>query len=132
MKLISMTDFVLEQNKNLQWTDNDNLQTIINYAEFLKQPLELWMVVPCDENGNILEDPDIYGEESEELDNYRKEFQQAKERCLFEGFYVKDGIVFTPGNIVMVQKSLLEKITVENILGYGYKLTQTAIKQLGL
>jgi hypothetical protein len=48
MKLISMTDFVLDQNKKFksdrfyqgQFKDN-----VVNYANFLKQPLKLEMFV---------------------------------------------------------------------------------------
>lgn len=25
---------------------------------FVKQPLELWMFIPCDEKGNVLEEPE--------------------------------------------------------------------------
>ena len=54
MKLISMTDFVLYCSKNVGHPRTIN--SIISYAEFLKQPLKLEMFVACDENGNILEE----------------------------------------------------------------------------
>ena len=67
MKLISMTDFVLgiEQNSYtktekyniIEWQSKcESFDKIIKYANFLKQPLKLGMFVPCDENGNVLED----------------------------------------------------------------------------
>lgn len=119
MKLISMTDFVLK---------DDYAGSPINmnkvYANFLKQPLELWMFVPCDEDGNVLKDCGLMP--CYELDQYR----QAKERCLFEGFYIKDGIVLTPEKQIMVQQSLLSKMTIENLIGLNHELTKTAIKQL--
>jgi hypothetical protein len=66
----------------------------LKYAKFLKQPLELWMFVPCDENGNTLQEPTKYsnwtnfdysgtdiGFEDEKL---CREYQKAKEACIFE------------------------------------------------
>lgn len=41
MKLISMSDFVLEQKLKPYWTSS----TIFNYADFLKQPLKLEMFI---------------------------------------------------------------------------------------
>jgi hypothetical protein len=87
--LISMTDFVLEVEKNsytktekyniIEWqTKCDSFDKIINYAKFLKQPLELWMFVPCDSEDNVLEEPI-----SHQLETYEK----AKERCLFHGYF---------------------------------------------
>ena len=64
MKLISMTDFVLEQKEKLKNSEQgfniekyDFIINVCNYAKFLKQPLEQFMFVPCDENGNVLEKP---------------------------------------------------------------------------
>jgi len=82
--LISMTDFVLEQKDSYY---NQRFFKIENYANFLKQPLELWMFVPCDDDGNILEEPKHNWTLG--LWARQKEYQQAKERCLFEGFEVK-------------------------------------------
>jgi hypothetical protein len=43
MKLLSMTDFILEQN-NIYYNNYDVLlSSIIQYAKFLKQPLKLEM-----------------------------------------------------------------------------------------
>jgi hypothetical protein len=106
-KLISMTDFVLEQSKTLMesYKSGFNIEKYdfmirtIEYARFLKQPLELWMFVPCDENNNPLKEPTMsYSQENiakligfeieiAELVNRRiSDYQYAKKRCLFEGF----------------------------------------------
>ena len=54
----------------------------------LKQPLTLGQFVPCDEDGNVLEEPnnDFRGHEnySKRLDIYN----EAKSRVLFEGFEI--------------------------------------------
>lgn len=62
-ELISMTDFLIEQRKELlrkiDYKEKLELYTniVYAYANFLKQKLELWMFVPCDENGEVLEKP---------------------------------------------------------------------------
>jgi len=88
-KLIPMVDFVLQQDIEM----ND----IYAYAVFLKQPINLSMFVPCDEDGNVLEEPDpisigkciskklriyqaIY--DIKEADKYLS----FKSKILFEGF----------------------------------------------
>lgn len=87
MKLISMTDFVLDQEKVIPSELNTNpmsdcdrlfVRRVIGYGRFLKQPLKLEMFVPCDDKGNVLENPIC----QVELEQYRK----AKEKVLFEGF----------------------------------------------
>jgi len=91
MKLISMTDFVLEQVQNSKYEEFNKVNetfvnNVINYAKFLKQLLELWMFIPCDKYGNVLEEPDAdfyMMVTDEEIVKY----QQAKERCLFEFNY---------------------------------------------
>lgn len=63
--LQNTTDFVFDIDKYVSkdiWQFHDSwilqkLNTIERYAKFLKQPIELWMFVPCDEDGNVLEEP---------------------------------------------------------------------------
>jgi hypothetical protein len=48
------------------------------------------MFVPCDEDGNVLEEPLAYNFKSVELfTNYNIKYQKAKEKVLFEGFEVQ-------------------------------------------
>lgn len=99
MKLISMTSFVLEQNKILETYINHLRRPLfekcVNYANFLKQPLNLGMFFPCDEDGNVLEKPihKFITRESDTIsfDNYSEKYQIAKEKVLFEGFYIERG-----------------------------------------
>ena len=67
MKLISMTDFVLEIQSEIGTADYQvvawqtkihGYDRILKYAHFLKQPLTLGMFVPCDVEGNVLEEPE--------------------------------------------------------------------------
>ena len=50
--LIGMTDFVLKQYEQCI----SSTGRTYNYAKFLSQKLELWMFVPCDEDGNVFEE----------------------------------------------------------------------------
>lgn len=108
MKLLSMTDFVLQVvqipnvNEAISWEQTENrLNKIYQYSLFLKQPLKLEMFVPCDDEGNFLNEPnkkDYVFEHHPELvgnpkeyneDKYRDdclEWIMAKEKVLFEGF----------------------------------------------
>ena len=143
MKLISMTDFVLESNKKIAQSHSrvDCGNLIFNYAKFLKQPLELWMFVPCMDN---------------EVFNYSKhgnkeQYQQAKERCLFEGFELKTyntdeydniesvvkynncyvGIKYKNENSIRLN-DISKQETIEHLIPNELTLTKNAIKQLGL
>jgi hypothetical protein len=101
MKLIPMTDFVLEQWDGVFeiYPFKEMCVKCYDYANFLKQTLELWMFIPCDEEGNVLEEPKFHYTEQalRQLRGYDleialtvnkkvSEYQQAKERCLFDGF----------------------------------------------
>ena len=132
-----MTDFVLDKQRFKEDSDTAIFK-ITNYARFLKQPLKLEMFVPCNEDGNVLED--IIGNGM--VDNYSekvKQYQQAKERVLFEGFtYFKD----KEEDSFLVRNSFFKihdleflNYTIEDLLNStlnNIKLTKSAIKQLGL
>lgn len=97
--LIPMTDFVLEQ-LNEQNSRTKPMREVFNslekYAKFLKQPLKLEFFVPCDEDGNILEEPSNYqlyelgvapnDEQIKECGAYEK----AKEKVLFENTSIRE------------------------------------------
>jgi len=137
--LISMVDYVLKD-------ESMSSSNIINYAKFLKQPLKLWMFVPCDEDGNVLEDPTHNGKSIETMRELLKEYQQAKERCLFDGFfnttespqykmYIQNGMqsVFYIARNSTTVKNIWGMRTIEDLIkDTPIQLTQTAIKQIGL
>ena len=139
--LIGMTDFALEQG-NPSNTDSQFADKVMAYANFLKQPLELWMFVPCDEDGNVLDSEPcslgMFEKGNPYYDVYLKdknEYQQAKERCLFEGFEICDRqeevncLVFDNEHFSI--KHILSG-TIEDLVKYNLKLTPTAQKQIGL
>lgn len=86
MKLMSMTDFVLE-SAMVQKNRRDKYDDLYDYANFLKQPLKLEMFIPCDEEGNVLSEEPKYDPANEQY--FLNEFylyEQTKEKILFKGF----------------------------------------------
>ncbi len=144
MKLISMTDFVLEQAEKCSIHDRSGHFHILmrDYANFLKQRLELWMFVPCDKEGRVikcLENIVEYYVEGEQGKYFLQDeqYKKAKERVLFENI-----------KTVHLDQADDYEVTVELIKGYGFEidlngtveevifaaleLTPTALKQIGL
>ena len=152
--LQSMTDFItwVDEKRN---GNGGHYDIIIRYKNFLKQPLKLEMFVPCDENGNVLDDKGecscagntewchgcnswhYHNDTFTESDAYLK----AKERVLFKGFeYEKTGygkwssFMLTCGNYG-IQEEFKKPKTIEQFMrsaGFPIELTETAIKQIGL
>ena len=104
--LIPMTDFVIEIDENKPKFKNfssfseinqyeiNGYDKIRNYATFLKKPLKLEMFVPCDDEGNILEEPKIEEDVDEHTTQifaqYQYDLDKSKEKVLFEGFKIYD------------------------------------------
>jgi hypothetical protein len=88
--LIPMTDFVNNVGNMENYPSHENaLSWIYNYATFLKKPLKLEMFAPCDEDGNVLEEPKIEEEYVDEhttqiFAQYQYDLDKAKEKVLFE------------------------------------------------
>lgn len=135
MKLISMTDFVLDRYKNAPLEDYDQvnetfINSVVRYAEFLKKPLTLGMFVPCDEGGNVLDCTE------ENL----TEFNSAAERVMFEGFTLshKNNIItlVTNTNLESKDKSIGfgfkngSHSNIESIVYRKLTLTPAAVKQI--
>lgn len=100
--LISLSDYIFIQEKirAFDW-DNLNLEqkcarnlvfadTTYNYRCFLRQPLKLWMFVPCNDDREVLVKPEPLAIGTQEnFDKYEQNrcaYQKAKEKVLFEGF----------------------------------------------
>lgn len=113
-------------------------------VDFGKQPLALWMFVPCelvDGVWVVLKEPNtenekyrmIVGEEKENIldlhsfDCDVEEYQQAKERCLFEGFEMDNSFVTHKShNSFFYPISCLHEQTIEDLVKYNLELTKTA------
>jgi hypothetical protein len=132
MKLISMTDFVLETEKESE-IENWNAETdeyfnrCVKYANFLKQPITLGMFIPVDENNNVLEEPSGIGVGNEfYLERAIDQYQEAKENVVFEVGELIDKKT--------IDNYLFHCEIVEDLLVYNKNLTLTnnQIKKLGL
>jgi hypothetical protein len=114
-RLITMTDFVLgevntplggQQVASIRHVEGEKYRKIYRYANFLKQPLKLSLFVPCDEEGNVLEEPSkkIYPASmsyAQSINSDLVQYQQAKSRVIFEGFIVKDGLTVCDENSIL-------------------------------
>lgn len=150
MKLIGMREFVLENIENNTGKMKiggaaKSLHQINEYAHFLSQPLTLGMFVPCDLDGNVLEEPKcmyIYNTQrfecsSEEMYQCRK-YNEAKERVLFEGFeydpvssmelFMTEKLINE--HIIDLMFRIINERTIEGAIKYDLTLTQQAIKQI--
>ena len=138
MKLISMTDFVLHQYSNNYHANTPT--RILNYARFLKQPLKLEMFVPCDEDGNVLNEPKDWktyesgGSAFMNIDEILpcQDYKKAKEKVLFEGFEAKNYL-----NLVGLKHKTWDSWymgcykTVEDLSGCkNIFITESALKQI--
>jgi len=125
MKLISMVEFVLQMGLHSTSMMEKGMIMCNKYANFLSQPLELWMFVPCDEEGNVLEElSKINGTRKVfEWNLLKEQYQAARERCLFE----RDKTVWRD-----IEYNGLK--TVEQIANkrFDLNLTPTAQKQIGV
>lgn len=139
-----MTSFVTDQPTTYEWgaiiPQYRLYQNILKYAQFLKQPLALWMFVPCDENNVPLEKPKICDKpcspsdwsETGRCKDCRLEvgkYEQAKSRVIFEGFYKEFNAVMSPQGGYLDVEGLKHK-TIETIIRADLTLTETAIKQI--
>lgn len=136
MRLISMTDFVLqEEKKGLQNTDRHlRFEKILKYAKFLKQPLTLEMFVPCDEMTEVMNYEEIKQSVIEGTDSWDA-YEKAKEKVLFEGFEVKGNYIMYY-DFMYIMKYELENKNIESIIeeipNNNLTLTENALKQIGL
>lgn len=136
MKLISMTDFVLEQKKNSfygQIESSEILQRIEKYAEFLKQPLTLGFFAPTDENGNLIE----FGKNSFPTDEEMKQFQKSKEKVLFKDVNmtaVEDYFIVKIGKrevwISWTKRTIEDVQHINRAYEIDFELTHSALKQI--
>lgn len=113
------------------------------YSKFLSQPLEKWMFVPCDKDGNFLKEPKTWRHYTSSDQAFRSlhnealklcaEYGQAKSRCLFEGFeYNQMGFVYLNEKGCALDEEYMETNTIESLVKYNIQLTETAKKQIGL
>ena len=144
-RLKSMTDFVITQwSIDLTKTQRERVS---NYANFLKQKLKLEMFVFCDEDGDILEEPTDYEKRLlNMMTEYNDEvytYYQAKAKVLFEGFEIDKNLYLVYKNEISIGRFISYENgskflfrdnfkTIEDLVEFGFKLTENTIKQIGL
>jgi aromatic ring-cleaving dioxygenase len=136
-KLISMTAFVMlnhyKADKPIHQQQSDVVRKHVNYANFLSQPLELGMFIPC-VDGVPIEKTKCVAMFGNAI------WKQAKDKVLFEGFevhrrddkYTHMNWVSDKNNSISIPLHKFK--TVEKLVNFFFNptLTQTAIKQIGL
>lgn len=81
-----------EQWKRMHVMDNLQLGDITpairfnNYVALCDMDLALWMFVPCDGEGNVLEEPTDQYNTPQYYEAQMFQFEKAKKRVIFEGF----------------------------------------------
>ena len=138
LELISCEDYVIQYNSDaatFSQFKTDFTGDIFNYARLLKQPLTLGMFVPCDSEGNVLKFDYPHKKAFDDIAQieFQKQYQQALDRVVFEGFYVFASIIWTEirrGNIRILFDG--EEITVERIDSFScdYEKQITSISDL--
>lgn len=155
MKLISNTSFgKLCKSKEKEFkTRLDYLEwyekTRNNFDLFCEQPLKLEMFVPCDQDGNVLEDVTGQGMIHYYVEKVHR-FLTAKEKVLFEGFEFyethSEGMdkklnlfvfPYTEKTLGLTKKeesfrTWFRLNNIEDLVQCDLTLTPNAIKQLGL
>lgn len=156
--LQSMTDFItwVDEKRN---GNGGHYDIIIRYKNFLKQPLKLEMFIPCDENGNVLEEPKRWNDYLQFPDSFdgNKEwgelynYELAKERVLFNGFVFEESqkealknntqlsvSIYTENSFYITHRlngkwhTWFDLKTVEELIKCKIELSKNAIKQIGL
>ena len=129
-----MTDFVLEQGKKPNNSDfrEGFVVKVLNYANLLKQPLTLGMFVPCDDDGNVLEEPykdmwdnfinSHFGHFNESY-TYCFNYQIAKSKVLFNGFSYINEVLINNKNHCSINKYDLNKLSIELLIFYDLDCT---------
>lgn len=141
--LIPMTDFILELDRTYA-ANVDQFYRCLRYTNFLKQPKRVWMFLPVMSNGNI---PTIDEVQTFANTPLQQEYEDAKERCLFDvnafeynNHGCKEIRLATEkhGDVLLFHwsenrwKRNVHLLTVEDLVKYTPKLTTSALKQLKL
>ena len=134
--LVSSLEF---RKKLKKVSDSEYRRLRDNYDDFLEQPLKLEMFVPCDEEGDILEEPTNYEKRLlNMMTEYNDEvytYYQAKAKVLFEGFeYDKENDWVTYNEFARFFVSELQNGKVEDLFKLikdEITLTETSKKEIG-
>lgn len=137
--LVPMTNFVNNVGNMENYPSHEKaLSWIYNYATFLRQPLKLEMFVPCDEDGNVLEKPqmrpvrNLFDEEDMDYDAQELyDYIKAKEKVLFE-LKIDNDYKFDISDYKFICNYYvnLENWLKDNDVLYKIKLSQTVLDSI--
>ena len=142
-RLISMTEFVLDQEKlflAMELMSQDFGIRTTNYARLLKTPLSISMFIPCHE-GESLERPNMDMDGKFYMDEGAVfQWAEAEGKILFEGWKIKNfRVVDEYGNTMFFKdpkwvQNYPERKTIEDLISSEIELTLTEScrKQIGL
>ena len=145
-----------EGNRTAEESANYFQAKILMHHTLITQDLEMWMVLPCDQDGNLIEKPlrknlfigdvpedhegPVYCDE-DEFDYFTDQYEQAKARCLFEGFVpgfigneyiVADHEQYQFGFHADTGKYKgSQRVTVENLAYLEIDMTEAGIEAIG-
>ena len=119
-----MREVTLEMHEQLDCVHRFQ-DVVYKYAKFLGQKPTLEMFVPCDEEGNVLEEPshyDLYRLGIAPDDTQIKEcgvFEKAKSRVIFEGFEFDAQMEYWHNGHISIDEEFLETSTLEDLTPYN-------------
>lgn len=130
MKLITLSQFVLEKDEQIRKGKIDAYcftMSVTDYALFLQRPLELGMFIPCDDQGNVLQEPTDMYNSPQYYEAELGEYLSAKEKILF----IEEGFKQNPGKEKQYFKVLEEVYdTIESFIDYeDIELTEIALEE---
>ena len=106
MKPQTMLEFVLKSN---------DFEAVKKYAKVLAQKPKLWMFVPCDDEGKVLEEPNVNNYHHNAIDSQlyvddKKKYRQSLDRVFFDGFEVFGNTIYIP-NLISIKLDKEDKTT---------------------
>lgn len=146
MKLVPLNQFVIDTTKPFESPDlldflhvrDLRLRKIEQYNEFLLKNPELWMFIPCDENG-FLRKPNYYNQflsgaylEKPNLIDFEacKKYKEAEDRIIFHDFqsafgdWGENSVNYNNRNL-MITIGELSTIKIDDPLGTSYGTVKT-------
>ena len=145
--LISTTNFVklVMEGKDVARLDDadSRLFRISNYANFISQKLTLSMFIACDDEDNVLEEPEYHPEYGYSCLSDANMYTQAQSKILFKDYRIIDTIreeIHLSYNGLKYNydsdtwhKDYKEIYTIEDLMGeVRLELTETALKNIWL
>ena len=148
MKQVSTTEYVETKRKDMDCSpfegeqeeiDTKGLYQIFAYAHHQQSKLTLGMLIPCDDDGNVLNKPDPKNFDDERWDyqSADSQYMGAKERVLYRCIdleCVGRMIRVYKSGVLMMQfpKGSFPNRSVESTVNWNLEFTDDAVKRLGI